>query len=114
MTNRIRSEVVQMKYLVTANRNNVEAPSTEEWLAVLQATREYFLTHSKSGAIESLYVFLDARGGIAILNAESHDQAQDLIIAHPQFPYYDWEFEPILDGLPAYDKFIGIYAQQVG
>jgi muconolactone delta-isomerase len=102
-----------MKYLVTANRNNVETSSTTEWLTLLQATREYFLTHSKGGAIEGLYVFLDARGGIAIFNAESHDQAQDLIISHPQFPYYDWEIEPVLDGLQAYDKFIGLYAKQV-
>jgi hypothetical protein len=103
-----------VKYLITAQRNTVESPSMEAWVALLEATKEYFKAHLEDGTFDCVYIFLEARGGFAVMNADSHEQAQDIVVVHPQYPFYDWEFKPILDGLLTYDRFIDLYRQRLG
>jgi muconolactone delta-isomerase len=103
-----------MKYLVTAQRNTLQAPSPEEWLGILKATREYLTAHLENGTFECIYIFADATSGFAVINADSHEDVTDVITAHPQYGYLDWEIAPACDTLKSYDKFIERFEQLLG
>ncbi len=103
-----------MKYLVLIKRNTLLAPSTEEWLAMLQATRELIAAWLEDGTIECHYGTVPADGGVMIVNADSHEQAQELLIKSPLFMFYTWDIQPILEILPVFDRFIELNKQRIG
>ena len=103
-----------MKYLITAQRNTVDAPPAEEWLAILRTAKEYITSHFEDGVFDCLYVYLPAIGGVVVVNADSHEHVQEILLAHPQFSFYDWEIKPVLEWLPTYDRYIDLHQQQLG
>ncbi len=103
-----------MKYLVIAKRNTLLAPSTEEWLAILQASKELIAAGLEDGTFECHYWNVPAEGTVTIINADSHEQVQELLIKIPLYPFLTWDIQPVVEGLPAYDRFIEPYKQQIG
>ena len=103
-----------MKYLVTAKLNTLQPQSSEEWLKLLKAAREYQAAHLEDGTFECSYLFVDGNRGFGVVNADSHDQLMDIIMAHPQNAFLDWEIIPACDTLASYDKFIRSLEQQIG
>ena len=102
-----------MKYLITAKRNTVEVPSTEEWLAILQTSKEYITAQFEDGAFECFYIYLPAVGGVIVASADSHEHVQEILLASPSYRFYDWEVKPVLEWLPTYDRFIDYTQQQL-
>jgi len=103
-----------MKYLVISKRNTLIAPSTKEWLAMLQATNELAIAWLEDGTIECSYGTVPADGGMTIVNADSHEQAQEVLTKIPLFPFYTWTIQPVIEMLSIYDRFIELYKQQIG
>jgi muconolactone delta-isomerase len=103
-----------MKYFATAKLNTRQAQSPGEWLKLLKAAREYQAACLEDGTLECGYLFADGSGGFGVVNADSHDQLMDIILAHPQNAFLDWEIIPACDTLASYDKFIRSLEQELG
>ncbi len=103
-----------MKYHVISKRNTRLSPSTEEWLAMLQATRELTIAWLEDGTIECHYGTVPADGAVTIINADSHEQVQELLTKSPLFPFYTWDIQPVVEILPMFDRSIELYKQRIG
>jgi len=100
-----------MKYLVTAEQS-IPIPR-ERAVAVWQAAQEWTKARLADGTLDSHYVFPEGRGGLAIVNADSHETLRRTLVGHPLYAYMDWEVTPLCDWGPAYDSTIE-FLQKMG
>jgi muconolactone delta-isomerase len=87
-----------MKFLVHAkSRIGGAAARPQNPLDLLQAAKEWNLARLADGTFESVYGFAAGRGGVAIVNVESHAQLMKLLLSSPMFHYVDYEVQPLCD-----------------
>lgn len=84
-----------MKYLVTCRPCPTEPPP-ERAIALIKAATEWIEDRLADGSMETTYLFPD-RGGIAIMDAESHEELMEMLVGYPAFPLYTWEVQALVD-----------------
>ena len=101
-----------MKYLITARQRRSVPP--EQAVSLFQAAREWLSAQLADGRLDCNYVFADTSGGCGILNADSHEEAFDTLLAHPLNPFFDWEIKALCDWGHGIDKVIEFYQKRIG
>jgi muconolactone delta-isomerase len=99
---------------MTGRRNMVPDPDPATLIALMQAAKEHQMGLLEDGTLDCVYGFLEGNGGFAIANADSHEDAQTILLQYPLFMNYDWEVKPVCDLIPQYDRFIDLWKSQIG
>ena len=84
-----------MKYLVFA-RPRVGAVLPDNPLALWQATKEWTEAHLADGILDCAYN-LPAGGGVAIINANTHEALTELLSVYPLQPFTQYEIHILSD-----------------
>ena len=93
-----------MKYLLTC-RPIEEAAPPREAVAKIRASMEWIEARLADGSMESTYLFPE-RGGIAIMNADSHDDLMKLLLDYPALTLYQWDIRPLADWRTGFETVI--------
>ena len=51
----------------------------------------------RDGTVDCAYGFIDGRRGIAIVNADSNEEAMKLVMEYPAWPILEIEIHPLCD-----------------
>jgi hypothetical protein len=101
-----------MKYLIVAERNTVPIP-VDQGAALYQAAKAWINAHLADGRMDCSYVFADT-GGLAITNAESHEEVFDALLSYPLYAFFDWEVRALCDWSHSYDSIIELFERLGG
>ena len=80
-----------MKYLVMATPLPIPIPPER-----FQQARDWIGERINDQRFDCVYMFIGG-GGVAISNAESHEQVYDELLAYPLYGFFDWSVEPLAD-----------------
>jgi muconolactone delta-isomerase len=83
------------RFLVISKQINAPVPP-EAMKKLLPAQFGYLKGLRQSGKAECSYGFVGAKGGAAIVNAESHDELQSITNGYPMFPLITLEIHPLI------------------
>lgn len=97
-----------MKYLVIQKPRPTALPP-EELAAIQQAAKEWVNAKLADGTMDCVYAF-PAAGGIAIGNADSHEDVMKQIVESPLWPISDIEVHALCDVNESFD--VGIQRLQ--
>mgnify|MGYP001819831718 FL=1 len=84
-----------MKFLVMATPLPIPIPP-EQGADLYQAARAWIAERLGDGRIDCAYIFVDG-GGLAISNAETHEQVFDELLSYPLYRFFGWEVKPLCD-----------------
>ena len=84
-----------MKFLVIA-RLRPAATLPENTLGLFQSTAGWINEHISDGILDCAYN-LPAGGGVAIVNALSHEGLAEILGSYPLNPWVDYELHPLSD-----------------
>ncbi len=93
-----------MKYLVIQKPRRTTLPP-EELAAIQQAAKEWLNAKLADGTIDCAYAFA-AAGGVAIGNADSHEDLMRQIVESPLWPVSKFEVHALCDFDQAFDASI--------
>src|SRR5689334_15230077 len=88
-----------MKFLIIAKPRPIPGMTS----AIAQATSERAKAQLKSGVIDCFYTFAGGNGSCAIINADSAEALQELVMENPAYPFLENETHLLADG----EKFMG-------
>jgi len=74
--------------------------------AMVQATKEVVNGYIKSGKMDFLYRFAGGNGAVSIVNADSGDALEEMLMEGPAFPFIEFESRPLADADKYLDKLI--------
>lgn len=83
------------KFLVISKQIDVPVPP-EVMKKLLPAQFSYLKGLRQSGKVECNYGFVGAKGGALIVNAESHEELQNITNGYPMFPFVTLEIHPLI------------------
>jgi muconolactone delta-isomerase len=86
-----------MKHLVTFKRRDVAPVPPETVARLLSAQRDWFREKTADGTIDAGYGFAQGGGGVAILNAETGEELNDIIHSAPVFALTDTTVQPLAE-----------------
>lgn len=87
-----------MKYLlITKSRIGTVVPKPTDRKATLNAAMKWNAAKQEDGSFDYVYGFADGRGGVSVVNAESHEDLLMLIRSSPMYHYIDYEIRPLCD-----------------
>ena len=87
-----------MKFLlITKSRIGHNASKPAEPQAVFKAAQSWNSAKLEDGTIDCVYGFVDGRGGVSVVNAESHEKLLGLIRSSPMYHFMDYEIRPLCD-----------------
>lgn len=90
-----------MKFLVFA-RLRIGATWPDDVLTLFQQTTDWIDVRLTDGSFDCAYN-LPAGGGVAIVNADSHETLTELLSAYPLQPWVQYEVHPLSDIKHAFD-----------
>ena len=90
-----------MKFLVFA-RLRMGATFPEDALIIFQQTIDWINVRLTDGTFDCAYN-LPAGGGVAIVNADSHETLTDVLSAYPLQPWVQYDVYPLSDIKHAFD-----------
>jgi hypothetical protein len=88
-----------MKFLIIAKARPIPGMSS----AIAQATMDRAKAQLKSGIIDCFYTFAGGNASCVIINADSAEALQELVMENPGYPFLEHETHPLADG----EKFMG-------
>ena len=100
----LAKEVIAMKYHVTAKQ--VRMMPEEKAAALWEGAREWTSKRLSDGTLDCHYVFPDGSGGMAIIDAESHEALWGTIVEHPFYRFMDWLVAALCDWSVVYDRML--------
>jgi muconolactone delta-isomerase len=83
------------KFLVISKQIDAPVPP-EAMKKLLPGQFSYLKELRQSGQVECNYGFVGAKGGAAIVNAESHEELQSITNGYPMFPFITLEIHPLV------------------
>jgi muconolactone delta-isomerase len=89
-----------MLYLITCK---LLRPISSEAYQAFISQRDYCVDQEKKGKVKFFGTFADFSGSIAILDAASHEEAQQIFAKSPIFRFVTAEMDPLID-MNAYVK----------
>ena len=95
--NRVKG-VGKMKYLllVKPRAGGGQVPPADV-IRVLEGNKVYLNEKLADGTFDCTYGFIDGSSGMAIINADSHEQAMNVLMAYPAWPFLNFEIHPLCD-----------------
>jgi len=85
-----------MKFLVTVtSRIGSHVPKVTDPGKLLAEAQKWNDACLKNGTFDCSYGFTSGRGGIAIVNAASHEALMSTLRQSPMFHYVDYEVDPV-------------------
>jgi muconolactone delta-isomerase len=102
-----------MKFLVIGTRNQVPM-EPKMAVGLLQAAKASAKALLADGTLDVNYAHADGSAGFSIVNADSHEEAMDGLLAHPLYVFMDWKAIPLVDLIHAYDKWIELFQKMSG
>ena len=97
-----------MKFLIMVLPIPLPVPP-EKGAELYQAAEEWIAERLEDGRMDCAYVFADG-GGLAISNAETHEQVFDELISYPLYPFFRWEVRLLCDLAHSFGTIIEAYA----
>ena len=86
-----------MKFLILS-KIPIGAPAADNPVALFQASKEYHNAAFADGSLDCVYSFVTGKGGgMAIANADSHEELWEKLSAYPWYPYMEFEVHPLVD-----------------
>jgi muconolactone delta-isomerase len=85
-----------MKYLVTVLSQTASLPP-EQGAKLVAAAKEWIQAGLDAGRVDCAYLFADNMLGIAIHNADSHEELFERLLSYPLYRYFDFEVRPLCD-----------------
>lgn len=105
-----------MRYLVIGEAKRTPPMPPDQYLELVIASHEALAAHEKAGKIVAGGIFTGRQGGIAVVEAESHQEVDRLLCSLPFWVFVDWEVIPLVSfesGLErAKDKLAQLRAQK--
>jgi muconolactone delta-isomerase len=89
-----------MKYLLLITRKTGAEPTADVWIR----HKEWVQQEVKQGTIEVPYTFAGSTHGMCIVNAETPEDLNDLMMAAPAGPFADVEVRPLADFAKQMDR----------
>jgi muconolactone delta-isomerase len=83
------------RFLVISKQIDVPVPM-EVLKKLLPAQFTYLKGLRQSGKVECNYGYAGAKGGLAIVNAESHEELQGITNGYPMSPFITLEIHPLI------------------
>ena len=83
------------KYLVISKQNDIPVPM-DLLKKLLPAQFAYIKAMEQSGKMESSYGIAGGKGGVGIVNAESHADLQTILSGYPMFPFITLDVYPLM------------------
>ena len=83
-----------MKFLVIVRPRHPQQGLTS---AMVQASREIVNGYIKSGIDDCAFSIADGNGGVGIINANSHEQLMELLMAAPVAAFSEFQTYPLAD-----------------
>jgi len=98
-----------MRFLVTVSPlAGVDVPDP---LRLAKQSRVFFSEAMEQGIVECMYQFTSGKGSVAVIQVDSEEKAWAFIAANPSYAYGKYEVRSLVDGLAAFDQFIGMMEQ---
>ncbi len=85
-------------------------PVPENYADIVRAAKEWINAKKADGTIDVVYSIVP-RGGVAITNADSGEQAYDDFITYPLFPFLEWKIKILADFNHALDSVLKVLSQ---
>ena len=82
----------------------------EQGAELYQAAGKWISERLEDGRMDCAYVFVDG-GGLAIRNAETHEQAFDELMSYPLYQFFRWEVKPLCDWEHTFGSIIEAYSR---
>ncbi|MCI0507100.1 MAG: muconolactone Delta-isomerase family protein [Gammaproteobacteria bacterium] len=87
-----------MKFLVTIkSRIGAGVAKPADPAGTFKKAREWNKKGLESGVFDCVYGFATGRGGISIINANTHEELMNIIRSSPMFHFMDYEVHPLCD-----------------
>lgn len=80
----------------------------DQGAVLLQAGKDWIKAKLADGTLDCVYNFFGG-GGIAIGNAESHEDVLRDLLEYPLYPFFTWEVKPLLDMDGSLNQYIEFY-----
>lgn len=96
-----------MKYLTIGKPGTMPIPP-DQGAVLLQAGKDWIKAKLADGTLDCVYNFFGG-GGIAIGNAESHEDVLRDLLEYPLYPFFTWEVKPLLDMDGSLNQYIEFY-----
>lgn len=95
-----------MKYLVRCELKDL-IPTPADRLAELTGKAvEWIEARLADGGMDCNYVF-PGHGGIAIFNADSHEDLLEMLLDYPLHHAFHWDVQPLCDWRRSFDALLG-------
>ena len=101
-----------MKFLVTGSPGPTSIPR-EQGAELLQAGFAWIQSKLGDGTIDCQYNVFGG-SGIAIVNADSHEQLLQDLLAYPLYPFFSWKVTPLLDHENSFEAYSSFYQRMAG
>ncbi len=98
-----------MKFLVTTTPRRLQVPPA----ALLEAGKAWINARLADKTFDCCYGLVTG-GGISIVNAESHEKLQALLMSYPAFFLADWKIDPLCDMNHTLDGAIAMLKRMAG
>ena len=85
-----------MKYLTIVTRRQQAPVPLEALPGILIAQREWLNEHVADGTIDVVHAFPQG-GGVAIVNADSAEELNAMLLSQPGFMLNDFDIRPLVD-----------------
>ncbi len=96
----------KMKYLVEVNVRDVSGGSAEDFVGVATAAKEYLQGLIDAGQLDCSYFVGYSGRGVAIGNADSHEELMANLQGYPTAPFLKFEVYPLVDFAAGWDIII--------
>lgn len=84
-----------MKYFIMATPLPIPMPP-DQAAELYRATRDWIAERIDDRRFDCVHMFMGG-GGVAIRNAESHEEVYNELLAYPLYRFFDWSVEPLVD-----------------
>jgi hypothetical protein len=101
-----------MKFLIMATPLPIPIPP-ELGADLYRAAGDWLGQRLGDGRMDCVYTFVDA-GGLAISNAESHEQVFAELLSYPLYRFFGWEVKPLCEWEPTFDTVIEAFSRGSG
>jgi muconolactone delta-isomerase len=93
-----------MLYYVKAELRQLPPSSREQWLGQVVATWQVLAELERTGKAKGAGALLGRQAGVAILDAESHEEVAVILQRLPVYAYLEWEIVPMISAQQALEN----------
>ncbi len=102
-----------MKYLVKCEPKDMVPVSAERMATLIERAIEWIEARLADGSMDCNYV-LPGRGGVIVMNADSHEDLLESLLGYPLYPAFQWDVQPLCDWRRSFDSLLGLWNRAAG